>query len=776
VSGLLGFFQDLRRRRVYRTAAIYAVISWGLTEALTTVFTTLLFPAWAGMLVVIAFLVGFPVAMYLAWVFDITPEGIRRTQPTSMQGWVALTLSAVMLFGGTATLFWLIYPGERMADSALVAIEQAVDLPEDTIAVLPFWNATGDEGSAYYADGIAETLLSQLSQVSSLRVIARDSSFSLRNPGMDLRTKARRLNAGFLLDGSVQRAGDVIRIIARLVDGETGEYLWAETYDGGIADVFDIQDRISAAVVGHLNPDRATNAMAVSAQRRTENVEAFDAYLRGLYQLNIATPEALERAVAEFSAAIELDPEFALAYVGRANAHSIDSGWGIRGSYEGTAPIRTDATDYSLPFDTRRQAEELTELISDDVRRALELAPGLAETHTASGLLLLIQQDYVRAEASLLHAIELNPSYAFAYHVYGLFLREVNRFDESVAALREALALDALSYTLRLDIAMGLYYVSDIDGSIAQLRSLMESEPDRLAAFREVLVLYGFAGRRAEQARHIIAYQDELNAISMTTWGEAVPIEEWFLEATTPLEPKSPESQRVMLEWMRSLPDDDPRLAGWVADNAVLIADPRWAYDRAAEIISLQEPVSVSMTSYTDTANLANRYGDYERVIEYMEIVRSSSNPLDWPHEFQRLENQSPRLCALELAMAHRELGDQAEAERLIHGALAWMDEIEANGFRRPVLDAARAKAYALLGETDRAFELLDRFADSQGANLFYLDDSEFMDIEDDPRFLAVIEKIEANQGAELERVNAIIAEYWEEHLPAESSAEEAGD
>jgi TolB-like protein len=756
----VNFLTDLIRRRVFRTAAIYAAVAWGLTEALTTVAEKLLLPDWVGMLIVIAFLVGFPVAMYLAWVFDITVDGIRRTQPTSMKGWMAMTLSAVLLVGGTATLFWLIYPGERMDESALVATEQAVDLPEDTIAVLPFWNATGEESAAYYADGIAETLLGELAGVASIRVIARDSSFAMRDRQLDLRTKARRLNAGYLLDGSVQRAGDVIRIIARLVDGETGEYVWAETYDGSTADVFDIQDAIALAVVSRLDPTHTQETVLASVASHTADPAAFDHYLQGLYLLNAGTPEELAEAAAQFTQAIDLDPEFALAYVGRVNAHAFASAWELPDSNEVFASIRRDLMDYFFARTGQAVTAQLLPLVEEDIQRALELAPDLAEAHVADGLLRMMQRDYRAAEVSLLRALELKPSFAPGLHIYGLYLREVNRFAESYEVLGAAMSLDSQSYALRFDYADASFWVGELEQGARLIESLIASEPHRVAGHQRRAGWRLDTGRAAEGIEELFRAAEDPDVRRFLFGGDALSyLSQYFMWQN---EPGALEYGRRLMEMA---PDEYPLKHTYLQLARCLARDDEVAFDAFVAAAEDRGLDALHVQTLSICAGRAVAYGRFELALELLDAIEPRVADLDWPHAFQHFEFDNAKLDSLTRAAALLGLGQQEEAHELARDALRWLDEAEANGLRHATLDVVRAKAHSLLGDQERALELLEPFLSNGSPWTYPVDaDGTLSALADDPRFVELMATQEAIVAAEVERAYAAIDAYVAAH------------
>jgi TolB-like protein len=741
----VNFFADLVRRRVFRTAAVYAAVAWGLTEALTTVAEKLLFPDWVGMLIVIAFLVGFPVAMYLAWVFDITPEGVRRTQPGSMSGRVAITVSAVLLFGGTAGLFWLIYPGEPVRQDVLIVDPMEVDLPDDTIAVLPFVNATGDESAAYYADGIAETLLHQLSRSASLRVIARDSSFQLRDTRMDARTKAVRLNAGFLLDGSVQRAGDTIRIIARLIDGESGEYLWSESFDGVVGDIFEIQDRIATAVERELDPGGEDERQAI--RRHTASVEAWDLYLQGQYQFNISTTASLDRAIGYFTQAISLDDNFALAYAARANAHAIRVGLMTGEGYEGTAFIRTDGIEHNLPEFVTAQIEGFHDAIGGDVDRALELRPDLAESHAAAGLLRFVTRDYALAEESLRRSLELNPNFAFAHHVLGLLLREIDQFSGSLQELRAARSLDALSYSLGLDVAFAEIYLGRFDEAYAIFESLIEQAPQRTTAHRELMLARIRLGDPVLAAETLLEAPDRsYYAMSGESLATVLSSLYGLYGDIEMLERLNEVIEEESVEQLPGLAPDSARAWARLVNDwfSVGFLEPNERLDVVDGLLAADVPAEIDWVLFAQVGmREAITLGQFDRAARYLELVDARLPDRERSLAFGWMENEIPHVDALYRALIQSASGDEDGARTSIMEALAWLDQLEADGWRSKILPAVRAKAFAILGDNDEAIRQLELYEQDPAATLVGIDgDPAFIGIADDSRFDSIITRI----------------------------------
>ncbi len=783
---LADFFAELKRRRVFRTAAIYAAAAWGVTEASTTVFEKLGFPEWASVLVVIVFLVGFPISVYLAWVFDITSEGIRRTQSLGIRGWGAMLVSVVMLFGGTGALFWLLYEPAPPSQSDHAPQPEQLVLQANSIAVLPFVNAGGPDESSYFAEGVAETLLAEMSRVQNLVVRARDSSFSLRDPDMDVTAKARRLNVAFLLDGSVQRAGDSLRIIVRLVDGASGQYLWGDTLDGTVADVFDMQDRIAESVVTQLEPISSVVRGQALPRRTTVNPEAYDYYLRGRYQFNEGTPEALDKAIANFDQAIELDEGFALAYVGRANARALVAGMEFFiDRSEVTDPIRGDWHDYFFAAAVREAGSELEPVIGPDIQMAIELDPDLAEAHAAYGLLLLRMRRFDEAETALQRAIQINPNYAFSHSILGLLYLEINQYGLAVEQIESAVMLDPLSVSMQLDLAAVLMYTSDQERAIAQFETIRTIAPDRWAWFGIRYPLW-------QAGRHLDLVKLSLDSMTAVRNGElsspdwegvflfwgllqtrlylgdiagAQHIQDMMSDADSSAEAHGcsslSEQERADMGPVNAYKADEQGAGVFTLVRVIHDGSFQQAYDCITAIMAtVPEGTPISPMTHASAARYALALGDCPAARQQFELAGDGLAPMDWPYSNVYLDFLFAYVDAIDYAIALRCVGEEEQARELIDGTLDWLDEMEANGYGVSQIPVARAKAHILRGETELGLDWLEQYAALPGPLLIgIINDPAFDSVLDNPRFQEAIGMIkEKNQGI-VEQIDRAVEE-----------------
>src|SRR6516162_11788939 len=339
---LRNFFSELKRRNVYKFAVAYLVASWLLIQIATQVFPFFEIPNWAVRLVVLILILGFPAALIFSWAFEITPEGIKRESEiksdksiTRKTGRKLVGITVVLaVIAASLFVFQLVRPKAEPQKSAASqpSGESKPQVSPRSVAVLAFDNLSDDKGSEYFSDGISEELLTILQKIPGLHVAARTSSFSFKGKNATAQEIGRKLGVAHLVEGSVRKAGDVVRIAARLTQANTGEEQWSENYTRNLKDVFAVQSELAATIVeqlrGQLTGGGDAKAKAVIQQQvqmaekgGTKNVEAHQHYLQGRFYVNRFSEKDTNEAVAEYQKAVELDPGFALAWAGLAEAH-----------------------------------------------------------------------------------------------------------------------------------------------------------------------------------------------------------------------------------------------------------------------------------------------------------------------------------------------------------------------------------------------------------------------------------------------------------------------
>jgi TolB-like protein/Flp pilus assembly protein TadD len=364
------FFAELKRRNVYKVAVAYAAVGWLIIQIATSTFPVLQIPVWAMRLVVVLVLLGFPLALILAWAFELTPEGIKRThtgeassvRPLRWRGWLVLVLvagaAAAWLFLGLPLPFEL-----REKILSRTSLKQEGEAPAKSIAVLSFASLSEDKENAYFAEGIQDEILTRLAKIGDLKVISRTSTLRYKGAAENLLEIAEQLGVAHILEGSVQKSGDRVRINVQLINAQTDTHLWAETYDRTLTDVFAVESEVAQRVADSLRAQLTGVEKATLANKPTDSAPAYDAYLRGLAIVasNRETADAFRNAAEFFDTAVRLDPKFALAWARASIAHSRLHWVG----YDRT-PARSEKA---------KQAAE----------KARELQPDLGETFLARG-------------------------------------------------------------------------------------------------------------------------------------------------------------------------------------------------------------------------------------------------------------------------------------------------------------------------------------------------------------------------------------------------------
>src|SRR5213596_2435041 len=445
------FFGELKRRNVYKVAVAYAVVAWLLIQIATQVFPFFEIPNWAVRLVVLLLIIGFPIALVIAWAFEITPEGIKRTEDVDLSAarrskkhtWIYIVVIGAAI---SAALFFL---GRYTAGTKGAA---SPNQPSNkSIAVLPFVNMSADKHDEYLSDGMTEELINALARVPGLRVPGRSSSFAFKGKNEDdiFRKVGEQLHVNAVLEGSVRKAGDKLRITAQLINVADGFHLWSETYDGDMKDILAVQSDVAKRVVQALQVQLGVEEARALSKKPTENPEAHRLYLLGRYHFAKFTRAGWTNAIHYFEEALQVDPNFALAYCGLADTY----GW---------------AGGQLMPG--REAWAKETEL----AEKALALDPNLAEAHLAMGTALFSVLGPHASEKELDRAVELNPNLALAYDQYGWTFGEMGRFDEAIAAEKKALELDPLNTFLNTDLAFFLYWARRYEDAITQIRKTLE--------------------------------------------------------------------------------------------------------------------------------------------------------------------------------------------------------------------------------------------------------------------------------------------------------------
>jgi adenylate cyclase len=411
-GALSAFWTELKRRRVIRVVVLYAIAGWIVIEVASTVLPNLNLPPWSVTLVTILVVLGFVMAVMLAWAFDIGPGGVHRTHEIPA--------------GGEAVSREV----HREASPAETRDRQpaATGDARKTIAVLPFVNMSGDSENEYFSDGISEEILNLMVKLPQLRVASRTSSFIFKGKNVSIPTVARELGVDTVLEGSVRKAGDRVRITAQLIDADTDSHLWSETYDREMKDVFAIQDDIAQSIIAAMQMTLSPKERRAIQNVATSDAKAYDYYLRGRSYMYTMTRADYEHAIRMFQQAIDLDPKYALAYAGIADAYS---------------------HLFRYADGSRANAEKALEVSE----KAVALDPDSAEARASRGLAMFINEEYVEAEREFEKAIELNPNLYEAYYYSGLAYSSQGKFESAIEMYKKAQEVNPADYQATIFLA-----------------------------------------------------------------------------------------------------------------------------------------------------------------------------------------------------------------------------------------------------------------------------------------------------------------------------------
>ena len=452
------FFTELKRRNVYKVAIAYAVVAWLLMQIATQVFPFLEIPNWAIRLVIMLLAIGFPVALIVAWAFELTPEGIKRTEfadelPKKSVRSYAWIYIVVIVGAISVGVFFL----GRYTSSK----QSGAESPTKSIAVLPFDNQNRDPNTDYLSDGIPESIIHSLSQLPQLRVMARSTVFSYKGKDVDPRKVGNDLGVRAVLMGRLIQQGDNLAIRTELVNVADGTELWGQQFNRKLADVFAVQEEIAREISEKLRLKLSGAERQQLAKRPTDNLKAFQYYMQGQSSAQRRTREDLLTAIRYCEKAIEEDGNYARAYAGLADVYT---SLGVYG--------------YIAPIEGRRKTDE-------NARHALALDENLAEAHAALGLphTFFAPYNFSQGDQELRRATELSPSLAIAHFYLGTSFARQGRLDESIEEYLKARELDPLSSIIARSVTLPYYLKRDYVRALELLRQANELGPPWTTTF-----------------------------------------------------------------------------------------------------------------------------------------------------------------------------------------------------------------------------------------------------------------------------------------------------
>jgi TolB-like protein/Flp pilus assembly protein TadD len=639
LGGVSRFWGELRRRKVVKVALVYLAAAWIIIEVASVVFPELMLPDWSVRLLIVLAAAGFPLAVVLAWVFDITPQGVLRTPP-AVAG-----------------------PPEARAPATRPAP------PERSLAVLPFRNIGGERDNEYFVDGLAEDILILLARVEGLRVAARSSSFAFRDG--DAREIGTRLNVASVLEGSVRKAGNQLRITVRLVDTVDGYQRWSQAFDRQVGDIFELQGEIASAVFDALEVE-VYNTRRPQARPGTRDIEAYNLYLMGRHQFHKRSEASLNKAVEFFRQATERDPQFALPYTGLADAWAL---LGNSGEGYGRLPV-AKAIACAEPM----------------VERALQLAPRLAEAHASRGFIDRLRLDFPASERALRRALELNPQYPLAHVWLGLTLSDIGKLREAREAFQRAYASDPLSPIVGTNLGFSHMQFGDHEAARECFQRVLAIAPEfpvahaGLAYLERDLGLFAEAQRHWERAAELAPERANYPAclamlqLERENPAAAAP----FLEQAEAISPQHPVVRRARISVLIATGQD----AGLLRYADALTADDEpgeeaFANAGLARLVAGQPRLALEAYAQAGT-----------------DLQYWLKDSLVWSWRFAH---------GLHHADALLQTGQREQGLAALDAAKALFVALEAEGLVNPELDYQRAVVLALRGEYEEGARAFDR-------------------------------------------------------------------
>ena len=727
-------FREMRRRGVLHATAFYVLASWAVLQAADVLFPGAGIPGSAIKFVVIGAVLGFPLMLVFGWRYDITVSGILRTAPLQNEaGAVGLRLRRsdyfVLCGLGAAAVALVVGVSARViseaGETAVVADTPAA--AENSIAVLPFVNMSSDPDSEYLGDGITEELLNSLSNLTRLHVAARTSSFFFKGKNEPVQSIGRQLGVRTILEGSVRRDGNRIRITAQLVDAERGYHLWSQTFDRQIGDIFAIQEEIAESIASALEITVLNKESRSLAKAPTESIDAYDLYLLAQFHREHRNRESIAKSIELFKQALEQDDHFALGYAGLAASYLYQA------YYNDLAP------------------ERVVELTTPLIQKALELDPLLAEGYSIEGSVRLLVRDFAAADTAYRKALELKPNYAAVWSNLGFSLVLQSRLKEAADAYRKSEALDPLNANLKFNIGALSMLTGQYDAGREALVRVTELAPERNrveAAIAHWCTVYGRFEEAMRWAMKALDREPE-SATSAATLAQ--------IYGDLGLWDKAWEYISIALA---NSPDNDSFIdltADYYFQSgnyAGFTAFVDQQYDKI-------DPLAPSRLSPTNKTRY--RWHGMAALSEgnYVQAIDDLTDAAGGPSGIASAVYDDIRPLKY-LAYAEQMQGRHEEADALLQQCLELATASLEQGWATPTIHYRTAQVYALLGRTDDAIEQLRTAIDKGWRAAGGLEkDPLWTPLQGDVRFQEIVTRVNNDIRLQRERITRLMDEGW---------------
>jgi TolB-like protein len=699
--------EELKRRNVFRVGVAYLALAWVVIQITDMAVPALNLPQSLQAIVFYIGIVGFPFAVFFAWAFELTPDGLKREHEVDRTASVTHHTARKIDFGIIAMLVLAVaflvvdnyvMPGPVETDTASsdsTSTPPKEETSYNSIGVLPFLNMSNDPDQEYFSDGIAEELLNALAKLKNLQVAARTSSFAFKGQNQDIMEIGNALKVDTVLEGSVRKSGTRLRITAQLIDVANGYHLWSETYDRELIDVFVIQDELTTAIIAALKVHLDVGEEVKSATTM-DNWQAYDAYLKGLHAIRIRTDEQVAAAVSYFEEATRLEPNFAAALAQQAQAVLLSATYG-------------DTT-----------AENAKVAAEDLLERALAVNPDLAEAHAAVGYLLLEEDDCERALLNFSRALELNPALIEALHWRALCLKWMGRLGESLELEQRAHDLDphhAAAFTVLNDLELNYGFETDLNLEVAQA-----SYPQRYIDY---------------QLRQQIARRSWAQGIEMVRHNQGG---EWALIFESVFTTELKQEEEGLMKRAMEL-EDIP-----FHDTYVSMLTVFGHFDRAETFLKSPEANALLFNSTEGYLGLvfylSGQLGDAKKVLPVaLSNYKSTYNSFAAdPGSFVNL--------SISLADVLQRIGNDEAAIPYLASSRARIESLKRNGALRGY-HLPEARLSVLEGDTAAAMKLLEAANDDGTVSWYSFEDPILLRLAEEPGFIALRAKFYKHLNAE---------------------------
>lgn len=692
-------WSELRRRNVFRVAIAYVALGWMLLQLTGIVVPGFDLPGWTFRFITFVLIVGFPLILIFAWAFELTPGGLKRVGNVDAQASLISQTGrridfAIIGILSVALSFFIV---DRLFTTLVEKPIRSQEVIRSSIAVLPFLNMSNDPDQAYFSDGISEEILNVLAQIPDLHVTSRSSAFQFRGDDIHIPAVAEKLGVANILEGSVRRSGTRIRITAQLIDASTDRHLWTNTYDRELTDIFAIQDEISKSIVDALHVHLGLATQSLADVRKTDT-EAYRLYLLGRYSFEQRTQNTLYKAIDLFDQAMAIDPDYAPAYAGKADAYMLLFAYGDL--------TLAESTSFAQPL----------------IDKALKLDPELAEAYVSKGLLLHYRWQIEASALAFARAVELNPNLARAWQWRASILHSSLQFKEELAAWRRAHNLDPLSSSILRGYIHNRMRFGDFSATEELLERLRTIEPDGALASLEASHMHAVRGNWA------LSYSFAKEAF------EANPAE--FFAAN--------------LEWKRvRLKAYDPeivQLSKIARMRLDAIYNPELVWQDYQTLLANEEDCHCLEINL---ASARSRLGKYQDALDLMEGMPYFSEDLPGPFYVGILPYDTGVSL---LALAKRKTGDEAGASRVISTIEQYIETMREQGALW-TLQGLEAEVHALKGDHVAMVAALEEAVHDGYIPWFDLDSALYDAVRDREDFQVIVRSVDAKINEERSRL-----------------------